>query len=71
LEIPINGGTMTDNKSFKKTFGVGVLMKLTKKNVPGIKIKTVGDSFVSNVSPNKLKDAVEKTLMSHNIRVKK
>ncbi len=64
---------MTDNnKSFqiKKTFGVGVLMKLTKKNVPGIKIDTVGDNFVSNVSPDQLKDAVEKTLVSHNIRVK-
>ncbi len=64
---------MTDNnKSFqiKKTFGVGVLMKLTKKNVPGIKIDTVGENFVSNVSPNQLKDAVEITLVSHNIRVK-
>ncbi|MCG8634969.1 MAG: hypothetical protein MI863_14135 [Desulfobacterales bacterium] len=64
---------MDNKKSFqiKKTFGVGVLMKLTKKNIPGIKIDTVGDSFVSNVSPNKLKDAVEQTLKSHNIRVKK
>ncbi len=50
---------MTDNnKSFqiKKTFGVGVLMKLTKKTVPGIKIDTVGDNFVSNVSPDQLKE---------------
>lgn len=63
---------MVGSKSFKikKTFGLGVLMKLTKKNVPGIEITTVGDRFISNVSPNRLKNAVEHTLKSHNIRVK-
>ncbi len=63
---------MNTTKSFqiKKTFGLGVLMKLTKKNVGGIEITTVGDHFVSNVSPNTLKDAVEKTIAKHNIRVK-
>ncbi len=54
----------------KKTFGLGVLMKLTKKNVQGIEVDTVGDQFVTNVSLKKLKDAVEHTMALHNIRVK-
>lgn len=54
----------------KKTFGLGVLMKLTKKKVKGIEITTQGDRFVSNVSFATLKDAVERTLAEHNIRVK-
>ncbi len=63
---------MVDKKSFeiKKTFGLGVLMKLTKKSIPDIEIATQGDRFISNVSPARLKEAVEQTLKSHNIRVK-
>ncbi len=63
---------MNNTKSFhiKKTFGLGVLMKLTKKNVGGIEITTEGDRFVSNVSRNTLKDAVEITIAKHNIHVK-
>ena len=63
---------MVDNKSLniKKTFGLGVLMKLTKKNIPGITIDTVGDRLISNVSLDHLKNAVEQTMTSHNIRVK-
>ncbi len=63
---------MGTTKSFhiKKTFGLGVLMKLTKKNVQGIEITTVGDRFVSNVSQSTLNEAVERTIVKHNIRVK-
>ena len=62
----------TDNKKFeiKKTFGLGVLLKLTKKNIKGIEITTNGDKFTSNVSLNELSEAVETTLQAHNIRLK-
>ncbi len=67
-----NPHIMNTTKSFhiKKTFGLGVLMKLTKKNVEGIEITTVGDQFVSNVSRNTLKNAVENTIAKHNIQVR-
>ncbi len=63
---------MDTAKSFyiKKTFGLSVLMKLTKKNVQGLEITTVGDQFVSHVSRNTLKDAVENTIAKHHIKVK-
>lgn len=62
----------TDNKKFeiKKTFGLGVLLKLTKKNVEGIEITTNGDKFTSNVSLNELSKAVETTIKAHNIHLK-
>lgn len=62
----------TDNKKFeiKKTFGLGVLLKLTKKNVKGIEITTNGDKFTSNVSLNELSEAVETTIKAHNIHLK-
>ncbi len=60
-----------NNKTFeiKKTFGLGVLLKLTKKNVPGIEISTIGNKFTSNVSLNELNKAVETTIKAHNIRL--
>ncbi len=64
---------MADNNNnfeIKKTFGLGVLLKLTKKNVPGIKISTKGNKFISNVSLNELSDAVNATMKTHNIRLK-
>lgn len=54
----------------KKTFGLGVLLKLTKTFVKDIEIRTVGDYFVFNGSFAQLKDAVERTMFSHNIRMK-
>jgi len=62
----------TDNKKFeiKKTFGLGVLLKLTKKNIKGIEITTNGDKFTSNVSLNELSKAVETTIKAHNIQLK-
>jgi hypothetical protein len=59
-----------DLLEIKKTFGLGVLLKLTKKNATGIEITTVGNKFTSNVSLNELNDAVETTLKTHNIRLK-
>ena len=62
----------TNTKKFeiKKSFGLGVLLKLTKKNIKGIEITTNGDKFTSNVSLNELSKAVETTLKAHNIRLK-
>lgn len=62
----------TDTKNFeiKKSFGMGVLLKLTKKNIKGIEITTTGDKFTSNVSLNELSKAVETTIKAHNIRLK-
>lgn len=53
-----------------KTFGLGVLLKLTQKNVNGIIISTNGKKFTSNVSLNILNDAVNKTIKTHNINLK-
>ncbi len=58
------------NFEIKKTFGLGVLLKLTKKNVQGIEISSQGNKFVSNVSVDRLTQAVEATLKSHNITLK-
>ncbi len=55
------------NFEAEKTFGLGVLLKLTKKNIQGIKISTDGKKFVSNVSVGKLSQAVDTTLKMHNI----
>lgn len=61
-----------EEKPFKmpKTFGLSVLLKLTKKNVRGIEISSDGEKFTSNVSMNKLTDAVNATLKAHNINLK-
>lgn len=58
------------NFEIRKTFGLGVLLKLTKKNVQGIEISSQGNKFVSNVSLERLNQAVEATLKSHNITLK-
>ncbi len=54
----------------EKTFGLGVLFKLTKTNVAGIKISENGGKLRSNVGISKLNDAVNRTIESHNIRLK-
>lgn len=54
----------------ERTFGLGVLLKLTKKNVDGIEITTDGKRFSSNVSLNELSRAVETVLEVHNITLK-
>ncbi len=54
----------------EKTFGLGVLLKLTKMNVTGIKILTKGNKFTSNVTLNRVTDAVNSTIKKHNIKLK-
>lgn len=62
----------TGNKplNIERSFGMGVLLKLTQKNTNGIKISTDGQRFSSNVSLNELSQAVDAVLESHNIRLK-
>ncbi len=61
-----------EEKNFKmeKTFGLGVLLKLTKKNVRGIEILSNGKTFVSNVTLDKLSAAVDATIKAYNISLK-
>lgn len=54
----------------ERTFGMGVLLKLTKKNSRGIEISSDGDKFISNVSLAKLSEAVDATLESLRIKLK-
>ncbi len=54
----------------EKTFGLGVLLKLTKANSSGIKILTKGNKFTSNVTLNRVTEAVNLTIEKHNIQLK-
>ncbi len=54
----------------EKTFGLGVLLKLTKTNSTEIKILTEGNKFTSNATLNRVTDAVNSTIEKHNIRLK-
>jgi hypothetical protein len=65
--------TMTnEEKPFEitKSFGLGVLLKLTKNKCPDIKIISNGKTFASNVTLDKMTEAVNDTLESHHIRLK-
>ncbi len=53
-----------------KTFGLGVLLKLTKNNCQGIEIISNGKTFTSNVTLDKMTEAVNATIKSHNINLK-
>ncbi len=54
----------------KKTFGLSVLLKLTRKNIDGIEINEVGGKYRSNLTPAQMNQAVTSTLASHNIHLK-
>jgi hypothetical protein len=54
----------------EKTFGLGVLLKLTKKNVQGVDISTTGSKFTSSLSLDEVNTAVDRTMKTHNIRLK-
>lgn len=61
---------MNDNNTnfeVEKSFGLGVLLKLTKKNFTNIEISSDGEKFTSNVNLNTIKDAVNATMEAHNI----
>lgn len=54
----------------ERSFGLGVLLKLTKKHVDGVEISTDGERFSSNLSVRDLSKAVDTVLETHNIRIK-
>lgn len=53
-----------------KSFGLGVLLKLTKTNVGGITIREQNGRFLSNVGRAELQMAVDKTIRDHHIRLR-
>ncbi|MCG8634964.1 MAG: hypothetical protein MI863_14110 [Desulfobacterales bacterium] len=61
-----------NNKPFEveKTFGLGVLLKLTKKNLRGVDISTTGNKFTSTLSREEMNNAVSRIMQTHNIRLK-
>ena len=63
---------MKKDKPFEveKSFGLGVLLKLTQKNLKGVKIATKGNKFTSNLSLSEMNDAVHRIMKAHNIRLK-
>ena len=66
-------GTMEKkNNTFqiKRTFGLGVLLKLTKTNVQGLNISTDGVNFIADRNLDQMTQAVEATLAQHNIALK-
>ena len=52
-----------------KTFGLGVLLKLTKTNIGGIEIRENQGKLTANVSTDEIIKAVNKTIEGHNIRL--
>ncbi len=60
------------NKPFEveKSFGLGVLLKLTKKNLKGIDISTTGNKFTSSLTHNEINKAVDRIMQTHNIKIK-
>lgn len=54
----------------EKTFGLGVLLKLTKKSVNGVEIFSDGEKFTANMPLAELSSAVDSTLKTHNIKLK-
>ena len=53
-----------------KTFGLGVLLKLTKTKASGIQITENRGKLTANVSMRELIQAVDATMAFHNIRLK-
>ncbi|MCW8801424.1 MAG: hypothetical protein OQK71_10900 [Desulfobacter sp.] len=64
---------MDSNKKIfevKKTFGLSVLLKLTRKTIDGIKISEMDGKYRSNLNLDEMNRAVTRTMASHNIQLK-
>ncbi len=61
----------TDKKDFdvKKTFGISVLLKLTRNNINGIKISETNGRYRSNLGLDEMNKAVTTTMEAHNINL--
>ncbi len=54
----------------EKSFGLGVLLKLTQKGLKGVDVSTIGNKFTSTLSRKEMNDAVNRIMQTHNIRLK-
>ena len=64
---------MDSNKKLfevKKTFGLSVLLKLTRKTIDGIEISETDGKYRSNLDLDEMNRAVTRTMASHNIQLK-
>lgn len=64
---------MDSNKKIfevKKTFGLSVLLKLTRKTIDGIVISEMDGKYRSNLNLDEMNRAVTRTMASHNIQLK-
>lgn len=64
---------MDNNKKafeVKKTFGLSVLLKLTRKTIDGIEISETDGKYRSNLDQDEMNRAVTRTMASHNIQLK-
>lgn len=62
--------TSSNPYKIKKTFGLSVLLKLTRQNIKDIKIMEDNGSYTSNLDLAELSRAVDRTIQTHNIRLK-
>ena len=62
----------TTKKDFnvKKTFGLSVLLKLTRKSVDGIEISESNGRYTSNLGLEEMNKAVTTTMEAHNINLR-
>lgn len=62
----------TSKKNFnaKKTFGLSVLLKLTRKNIDGIEISESNGRYTSNLGMEEMSKAVATTMEAHNINLR-
>ena len=54
----------------KKTFGLSVLLKLTRKSVNGVRISETNGRYRSNLDLDEMNKAVTMTMEAHNISLK-
>ncbi|MCG8563976.1 MAG: hypothetical protein MI747_02740 [Desulfobacterales bacterium] len=60
----------TNHFQIRRTFGLGVLLKLTKTHARDLTISTDGVNFISDKNQGQLTRRVEATLAKHNIVLK-
>ncbi len=61
--------TYKNSIHLKKNFGIRVLFKLMRTQIPGIKISADGRHFSSDIPFNELAPVVDNVLETHNIRL--
>lgn len=54
----------------KKTFGLSVLLKLTRKSIDGVEISESNGRYTSNLEMEEMARAVTRTMEAHNISLR-